>query len=86
MSQLAEAAREAGAPENEAPFLRVEHGSPTEGELAALVAVFAGAAAAAAAQPRHDPRPREMWGNPVDNLRHNPPLPPGAFVNQRHWQ
>lgn len=68
------------------PFLRVERGYPTDEEIAALVAVFAGAAAAAAAQaPPPDPRPREMWGNVVDNLRHNPPLPPGAFVNARHW-
>ncbi|MBB3035603.1 acyl-CoA carboxylase subunit epsilon [Hoyosella altamirensis] len=67
-------------------FLQVERGNVTDEELAALVAVFAGAAAAASANPAPDPRPREMWGNVVDNLRHQPPLPPGAFVNQRYWQ
>ncbi|WP_149360716.1 acyl-CoA carboxylase epsilon subunit [Lolliginicoccus suaedae] len=67
-------------------FLRVERGQPTAEELAAVVAVLAGAAAASAAAGVQDPRPRELWGDLVDNLRHNPPLPPRAYVNGRAWR
>ena len=66
----------------------MEQGEPTAEELAAVVAVLAGAAAAAASAGAvvEDPRPRELWGDPVDNLRHNPPLPPRAYVNGSAWR
>ncbi|MBD8506578.1 acyl-CoA carboxylase subunit epsilon [Hoyosella sp. G463] len=78
---------EVGNTEGGAPvFLRVERGEPTAEELAALVAVLAGAAASSARAGSQDPRPRELWGDPVDNLRHNPPLPPRAYVYGRAWR
>ncbi|WP_278315383.1 acyl-CoA carboxylase epsilon subunit [Lolliginicoccus levis] len=87
MSTGEASAPEASAPEESAPvFLRVERGQPTADELAAVVAVLAGAAAASAGAGVQDPRPRELWGDPVDNLRHNPPLPPRAYVNGRAWR
>ncbi len=49
------------------PFVQVTCGQPTDDELAALVAVFAGAAGGgepAAA-------PRDLWGHPVDKLRYS---------------
>ncbi len=60
------------------PMLRVVSGSPTDEELAVLVAVFANAGGSSdtPAGPRND------WSRPVDRLRqtwHSPT----AFPNQR---
>jgi hypothetical protein len=49
------------------PHIKVIKGGPTEEELAAVIAVLAGAAGA-------PPEPREaeqnLWGHPVDRLRY----------------
>jgi hypothetical protein len=47
--------------------VRVEHGKPTAEELAALIAVL-GTAGDGATDPT--PKPRDMWGHPVDKLRY----------------
>ncbi|WNG88947.1 acyl-CoA carboxylase epsilon subunit [Mycobacterium sp. ITM-2016-00317] len=51
------------------PHFQVVNGEPTVEELAALVAVLAGAGGGAAA----DPGPQELnpWGHPVDKLRYD---------------
>jgi Acyl-CoA carboxylase epsilon subunit len=49
------------------PHIRVLKGEPTEEELAALLAVIAGASATP-----EEPREQEqnLWGHPVDRLRY----------------
>ena len=49
------------------PEIRVLKGQPTDAELAAVVAVLAGAAGGTS-----DPGPQELnlWGHPVDKLRY----------------
>jgi hypothetical protein len=53
--------------DNHQPHIRVERGQPTADELAALIAVLGTAAGAA---PDPTPRPRDLWGHPVDKLRY----------------
>jgi hypothetical protein len=49
------------------PHIKVVNGEPTEEELAAVIAVLAGASSAPA-----EPREAEqnLWGHPVDRLRY----------------
>ena len=49
------------------PHIKVLRGEPTEEELAAVIAVLAGASSAPA-----EPREAEqnLWGHPVDRLRY----------------
>ncbi|MFN8032422.1 MAG: acyl-CoA carboxylase subunit epsilon [Mycobacterium sp.] len=53
-------------PEPGVPEIRIEKGEPTDGEIAALVTVLAGAGG------RYAPGPQEvnLWGHPVDKLRY----------------
>jgi acyl-CoA carboxylase epsilon subunit len=50
------------------PHIKVVKGAPTEEELAAVIAVLAGASGAPS-----EPREAEqnLWGHPVDRLRYN---------------
>ncbi|HTM86315.1 MAG TPA: acyl-CoA carboxylase epsilon subunit, partial [Mycobacterium sp.] len=52
------------------PLVRVLRGQPTDAEVAALVAVVAGAGGGAG-----EPGPvlRNLWGHPVDKLRFGAP-------------
>ena len=54
-------------PEHGVPEIRIDRGSPTDEEIAALVTVLAGAGG------RHAPGPQEvnLWGHPVDKLRYD---------------
>lgn len=58
------------------PFLVVEKGNPTDAELAALVCVFAAAAAAPAPQVR---QPIDNWGLPATMHRGVSPFVPYAY-------
>jgi hypothetical protein len=49
------------------PHIRVEHGNPTDEELAALVAVLGGAGGGPS---EPGPQERDLWGHPVDKLRY----------------
>jgi Acyl-CoA carboxylase epsilon subunit len=49
------------------PHIRVEHGNPSDEEVAALVAVL-GSAGGPHSQP--GPQERNLWGHPVDKLRY----------------
>ena len=51
------------------PHFQVLKGQPTVEEIAALVAVLAGAAGAAAHD--HGPQELNLWGHPVDKLRYD---------------
>jgi hypothetical protein len=65
---------DAGAPEQLAapsePVIQVLKGQPTDDEVAALVAVFAGASnsVTSADLEAHE---RDLWGHPVDRLRYS---------------
>ena len=62
-------AHDDSAQKPEDPFLTVVKGSPSDEEVAALVAVFAAArgdGASSGAQP-----PRDEWGRITDSLRHS---------------
>lgn len=48
------------------PHIEVTKGSPTDEDLAALIAVLSGATGGDAPDP--GPRERNMWGHPVDKL------------------
>jgi hypothetical protein len=50
------------------PVIKVVKGRPTDDELAALIAVLAGASGGG--QVDHGPQVRDMWGHPVDKLRY----------------
>jgi acyl-CoA carboxylase epsilon subunit len=50
------------------PVLKVLSGNPTDDDLAALVAVLAGASGGG--QVDGSSQPRDMWGHPVDKLRY----------------
>jgi hypothetical protein len=50
------------------PHIAVVKGTPTEAELAALIAVL-GAASGAPAEPRE--AEQNLWGHPVDRLRYS---------------
>ena len=54
------------------PLMQIMRGEPADEELAALVAVFAGLARAATAEP---PAARRAWADPAHRLR--TPLRPG---------
>jgi len=49
------------------PHIRVERGQPTDEEVAAVIAVLSAAAGPA---PDPTPKPRDLWGHPVDKLRY----------------
>jgi len=51
-----------------APFVQVLRGQPSTEDLAALVAVFAGAAGGGG-EPAA--APRNLWGHPADKLRYS---------------
>jgi hypothetical protein len=59
--------QQAADPHAHEPHIKVVKGEPTEEELAAVLAVLAGASSA-------PPEPREaeqnLWGHPVDRLRY----------------
>jgi Acyl-CoA carboxylase epsilon subunit len=55
------------APIDHEAHIQVVKGEPTEGEMAALIAVFA-AASGAPAEPRE--QEENLWGHPVDRLRY----------------
>jgi hypothetical protein len=48
--------------------IRIERGNPTEAEVAALVAVLAGASGGTAEPTVIE---RNLWGHPVDKLRYS---------------
>lgn len=56
-----------GGPDGPPPVVRVLHGRPTPGELAAVVAVLSAAASAAPAPVAA--RPRSPWGAPSSLVR-----------------
>nr|WP_235916317.1 acyl-CoA carboxylase subunit epsilon [Spelaeibacter cavernicola] len=62
------------------PAFSVVKGSPTDDEVAALVAVLS-AAAADAAQTPESTRPPELWGAPVSMHRGDSPFSPYSFVH-----
>lgn len=64
-----------------APFLKVVKGNPTPQELAALVGVLTAAGGGNGGTPER--RPRNLWGNPVDQLRPSTGLSPDMFYNLR---
>jgi hypothetical protein len=57
-----------GAPSE--PVIQVLKGKPTDDELAALVAVFAGASNGVTSADL-EPHERDLWGHPVDRLRYS---------------
>ncbi|PBC52808.1 hypothetical protein CJ179_05625 [Rhodococcus sp. ACS1] len=71
-SAAADAARE--------PFLKVVKGSPSDEEIAALVAVLSAAAAAGSGDPDSGVPP-ESWGAPTRMHRSVAPFSPYAFPN-----
>ncbi|SEC01985.1 Acyl-CoA carboxylase epsilon subunit [Rhodococcus koreensis] len=71
-SAAADAARE--------PFLKVVNGSPSDEEIAALVAVLSAAAAAGSGDPDSG-IPPESWGAPTRMHRSVAPFSPYAFPN-----
>jgi hypothetical protein len=71
-SAAADAARE--------PFLKVVKGSPSDEEIAALVAVLSAAAAAGSGDPDSG-IPPESWGAPTRMHRSVAPFSPYAFPN-----
>jgi len=54
-------------PVSDANEIRILKGDPTDAEIAAVVAVLAGACGAPAAP---GPTERNLWGHPVDKLRY----------------
>lgn len=71
----------AGAPGE--PAIRILKGSPTDEEIAALVTVFAAAAANSAAVPQ-DQGPVDNWGLPTMMHRGTSPFSPYAFPMLSH--
>lgn len=69
-----------GAADTRTPFLTVLKGSPTDADVAALVTVFA--AAAAAADSVVDNTPQDRWGEPVQMHRTRAPFSPYSFQNR----
>ncbi|NLG55836.1 MAG: acyl-CoA carboxylase subunit epsilon [Rhodococcus sp.] len=70
-------------PSREAPQIRIVKGSPTDPEVAAIVAVIA-ASAAPAVDASKSTRPYELWGDPavlIRGVRNGVSLSPGAFAN-----
>lgn len=62
------------------PFLKVVKGSPSDGEIAALVAVLSAVAAAGSGDPDSG-IPPESWGAPTRMHRSIAPFSPYAFPN-----
>ncbi|WP_280396522.1 acyl-CoA carboxylase subunit epsilon [Nocardia carnea] len=60
------------------PFLVIEKGSPSDAEIAALVCVFAAAAADASAAPADD-GPLDLWGRPTLLHRGSSPFSPYSY-------
>ena len=54
--------------EHHEPHIKVIKGEPTEEELAAVIAVLAGASSAPAESREAE---QNLWGHPVDRLRYN---------------
>ena len=69
------AATTAGARE---PFLVIDKGAPTDEEIAALVCVFAAAAASAGAD-TGPTGPRDLWGTPTLLHRGTSPYSPYSY-------
>ncbi|TQF66028.1 acyl-CoA carboxylase subunit epsilon [Rhodococcus spelaei] len=62
------------------PVIKVVKGSPTDVEVAALVAVFA--AASSSGEAPVDTTPAEHWGDPVKMHRARAPFSPYSFQNR----
>lgn len=67
----------------EAPQIRIVKGSPTDAEVAAIVAVIAAAGSSTSESPDSQ-RPREDWGDPAVRLRGHTAFSPESFVNLVH--
>ncbi|MEZ2121528.1 MULTISPECIES: acyl-CoA carboxylase subunit epsilon [unclassified Corynebacterium] len=63
------------------PALRIISGNPDETETAALMVLFAGLAAQAAAAEEKPVRSRNLWGNLEERLRRPVTHNPTAFQN-----
>ena len=63
----------------DASFVQVLKGSPTDDELAALVAVLTAAASSAPAAPAGSDKPVELWGIPTFSHRGSAPFSPYSF-------
>lgn len=74
-----EAAADAVTESAQLPVIKVLKGSPTDFEIAALVAVLA--AAGSAATPT-DTAPTDNWGAPARMHRQRAPFSPYAFLNR----
>ncbi|MFE3292706.1 acyl-CoA carboxylase subunit epsilon [Rhodococcus sp. NPDC059234] len=61
------------------PVIKVVKGSPTDAEVAALVAVFA---AASSGEAPVDTTPPEHWGDPAKMHRARAPFSPYSFQNR----
>ncbi|WP_040788757.1 acyl-CoA carboxylase subunit epsilon [Nocardia paucivorans] len=74
----ADASTVATTAEGREPFLVIEKGAPTDEEIAALVCVFAAAAASAGAT-TGSTGPRDLWGVPTMLHRGTSPNSPYAY-------
>ncbi|MFI9506577.1 acyl-CoA carboxylase subunit epsilon [Nocardia sp. NPDC052566] len=66
----------------EQPFIRIEKGSPSDAEVAALVCVLTAAANSAAAT--GPTGPQDQWGRPTLMHRGSSPFSPYAFPALSH--
>lgn len=65
------------------PAIRIVKGNPSDGEIAALVAVLT--AAAAASESVADTTPPELWGTPASMHRTFAPFSPYSFAASRRY-
>lgn len=79
-TELPAGADDAAADAAREPFLKVVKGSPSDGEIAALVAVLSAVAAAGSGDPDSGVPP-ESWGAPTRMHRSVAPFSPYAFPN-----